>query len=162
MSKEGLYDFGIICSAVAGAFISVQAAVNAKMNTNLGACTTVLVFIVGLVGSIIPLVLFGGNIAGLRDLSPIYWLGGLLGVGVVYCVMRSIQILGPTLSVSLILVSQLIWALVVDLYGAFGMPQITLSAGQIGGLTILLVGVILFKQSQTAAIAKQAVNEATS
>ncbi|MBG0918824.1 MULTISPECIES: DMT family transporter [unclassified Exiguobacterium] len=155
--------FGIICSAVAGAFISVQAAVNAKMNINLGAwATTVLVFIVGLVGSIIPLLLFGGNLAGLRDLSPIYWLGGLLGVGVVYCVMRSIQLLGPTLSVSLILVSQLIWALVVDLYGAFGMPQITLSAGQIVGLTILLVGVILFKQSQTAAIAKQAVNEATS
>lgn len=31
---------GIICSAVAGAFISVQAAVNAKMNVHLGAWAT--------------------------------------------------------------------------------------------------------------------------
>lgn len=72
---------GIICSAVAGAFISVQAAVNAKMNVYLGAwATTVLVFIVGLLGSLVPLVLFGGNLQGLFDISPIYALGGLLGV----------------------------------------------------------------------------------
>ena len=147
---------GVICSAVAGAFISVQAAVNAKMNTHLGAwATTVLVFIVGLVGSLIPLLLFGGNLSGLSTISPLYWCGGLLGVGVVFCVMRSIQLLGPTLSVSLILVSQLVWALLVDLTGAFGMPQLQLSSGQIVGLIILLAGVALFKQSQTAALKQQ-------
>lgn len=147
---------GIICSAVAGAFISVQAAVNAKMNTHLGAwATTVLVFIVGLVGSLIPLLLFGGNVSGLSNISPLYWCGGLLGVGVVFCVMRSIQLLGPTLSVSLILVSQLVWALLVDLTGAFGMPQLRLSTGQVVGLIILLAGVALFKQSQTAALKQQ-------
>lgn len=147
---------GIICSAVAGAFISVQAAVNAKMNTHLGAwATTVLVFIVGLVGSLIPLLFFGGNVSGLSNISPLYWCGGLLGVGVVFCVMRSIQLLGPTLSVSLILVSQLVWALLVDLTGAFGMPQLQLSTGQIVGLIILLAGVALFKQSQTAALKQQ-------
>jgi len=69
---------GIICSAIAGAFISVQAAINAKMNVHLGAwATTVLVFIVGLVGSLVPLLLFGGDLEGIRDVSPIYALGGL-------------------------------------------------------------------------------------
>ncbi|TCI21096.1 DMT family transporter [Exiguobacterium sp. SL-10] len=154
---------GIICSAVAGAFISVQAAVNAKMNVYLGAwATTVLVFIVGLLGSLVPLVLFGGNLQGLFDISPIYALGGLLGVGVVFCVMRSIQLLGPTLSVSIILVSQLIWALGVDLTGAFGMPQLSLSPGQVIGLMVLLLGVIVFKQSQAAALQQETSNEATS
>ncbi|WP_214840739.1 DMT family transporter [Exiguobacterium sp. s122] len=152
---------GIICSAVAGAFISVQAAVNAKMNVHLGAwATTVLVFIVGLVGSLVPLLLFGGNLSGLRDISPVYALGGLLGVGVVFCVMRSIQLLGPTLAVSVILVSQLIWALGVDLFGAFGMPQLTLSPGQVIGLMILLFGVVLFKQSQATALARESMKEA--
>ncbi|RHB50017.1 DMT family transporter [Exiguobacterium sp. AM39-5BH] len=154
---------GIICSAVAGAFISVQAAVNAKMNVYLGAwATTVLVFIVGLLGSLVPLVLFGGNLQGLLDISPIYALGGLLGVGVVFCVMRSIQLLGPTLSVSIILVSQLIWALGVDLSGAFGMPQLSLSPGQVIGLMVLLLGVIIFKQSQATALQQESSNEATS
>jgi len=154
---------GIICSAVAGAFISVQAAVNAKMNVYLGAwATTVLVFIVGLLGSLVPLVLFGGNLQGLFDISPIYALGGLLGVGVVFCVMRSIQLLGPTLSVSIILVSQLIWALGVDLTGAFGMPQLSLSPGQVIGLMVLLLGVIVFKQSQAAALQQETSHEATS
>lgn len=154
---------GIICSAVAGAFISVQAAVNAKMNVYLGAwATTVLVFIVGLLGSLVPLVLFGGNLQGLFDISPIYALGGLLGVGVVFCVMRSIQLLGPTLSVSIILVSQLIWALGVDLTGAFGMPQLSLSPGQVIGLMVLLLGVIVFKQSQATALQQETSNEATS
>ncbi|KAB2864898.1 MAG: DMT family transporter [Exiguobacterium chiriqhucha] len=154
---------GIICSAVAGAFISVQAAVNAKMNVYLGAwATTVLVFIVGLIGSLIPLILFGGNLQGLFDISPIYALGGLLGVGVVFCVMRSIQLLGPTLSVSIILVSQLIWALGVDLSGAFGMPQLSLSPGQVIGLMVLLLGVIVFKQSQATALQQESSKEATS
>ncbi|WP_214836629.1 DMT family transporter [Exiguobacterium sp. s36] len=154
---------GIICSAVAGAFISVQAAVNTKMNVYLGAwATTVLVFIVGLLGSLVPLVLFGGNLQGLFDISPIYALGGLLGVGVVFCVMRSIQLLGPTLSVSIILVSQLIWALGVDLSGAFGMPQLSLSPGQVIGLMVLLLGVIVFKQSQATALQQESSNEATS
>ncbi|ERG65788.1 DMT family transporter [Exiguobacterium chiriqhucha] len=154
---------GIICSAVAGAFISVQAAVNAKMNVYLGAwATTVLVFIVGLLGSLVPLVLFGGNLQGLFDISPIYALGGLLGVGVVFCVMRSIQLLGPTLSVSIILVSQLIWALGVDLTGAFGMPQLSLSPGQVIGLMVLLLGVIVFKQSQATALQQESSKEATS
>lgn len=154
---------GIICSAVAGAFISVQAAVNAKMNVYLGAwATTVLVFIVGLLGSLVPLILFGGNLQGLFDISPIYALGGLLGVGVVFCVMRSIQLLGPTLSVSIILVSQLVWALGVDLTGAFGMPQLSLSPGQVIGLMVLLLGVIVFKQSQATALQQEAANEATS
>lgn len=154
---------GIICSAVAGAFISVQAVVNAKMNVYLGAwATTVLVFIVGLLGSLVPLVLFGGNLQGLFDISPIYALGGLLGVGVVFCVMRSIQLLGPTLSVSIILVSQLIWALGVDLSGAFGMPQLSLSPGQVIGLMVLLLGVIVFKQSQATALQQESSNEATS
>ncbi|MDX5323192.1 MAG: DMT family transporter [Exiguobacterium sp.] len=152
---------GIVCSAIAGAFISVQAAVNAKMNVHLGAwATTVLVFIVGLVGSLIPLVLFGGDLAGIRDVSPIYALGGLLGVGVVFCVMRSIQLLGPTLSVSVILVSQLVWALGVDLFGAFGMPQLTLAPGQVIGLMILLLGVVIFKQSQATALARESMKEA--
>lgn len=154
---------GIICSAVAGAFISVQAAVNAKMNVHLGAwATTVLVFIVGLIGSLVPLLLFGGNLQGLFEIKPIYALGGLLGVGVVFCVMRSIQLLGPTLSVSIILVSQLIWALGVDLTGAFGMPQLSLSPGQVIGLMVLLLGVIVFKQSQAAALQQETSNEATS
>lgn len=149
---------GIICSTVAGAFISVQAAVNAKMNVYLGAwATTVLVFVVGLIGSLVPLALFGGNIQGVLSISPIYGLGGLLGVGVVFCVMRSIQLLGPTLSVSVILVSQLIWALGVDLFGAFEMPQLSLSPGQVIGLMVLLLGVIVFKQAQTAAIEQEQV-----
>lgn len=154
---------GIICSAVAGAFISVQAAVNAKMNAHLGAwATTVLVFIVGLLGSLVPLALFGGNVHGVFEISPIYALGGLLGVGVVFCVMRSIQLLGPTLSVSIILVSQLIWALTVDLTGAFGMQQLSLSPGQVIGLMVLLLGVIVFKQSQAAALHQEGAPEATS
>lgn len=137
---------GIICSAIAGAFISVQAAVNAKMNVHLGAwATTVLVFIVGLVGSLVPLLLFGGDLAGIRDVSPIYALGGLLG---------------PTLSVSVILVSQLVWALGVDLFGAFGMPQLTLAPGQVIGLMILLLGVVIFKQSQATALARESMKEA--
>ncbi|WP_396129771.1 hypothetical protein [Exiguobacterium mexicanum] len=42
------------------------------------------------------------------------------------------------------------------------MPQLSLSPGQVIGLMVLLLGVIVFKQSQATALQQEAANEATS
>ncbi len=122
---------GIVCAVLAGMLISLQTVLNARMSDAFGAwATTTLVFFVGFIGASIPYVLFRG---------------------VVFCVMRGIQLLGPSVAISVVLISQLSFALAVDTFGWFGLPQIDLSFGQLVGLAVMVCGIFVLKRYQVVA-----------
>lgn len=141
---------GMFCAIVAGMMISLQTVLNARMSHAFGAwATTTLVFLVGLLGSLLALVFFrGGEISALTEVKPLYSFGGFVGVGVVFCVMRGIQLLGPSIAISVVLISQLSFALFVDVFGWFGLPKVDLSFGQIIGLVVMLSGIFVLKRYQ--------------
>ncbi|RDB32573.1 MULTISPECIES: DMT family transporter [unclassified Exiguobacterium] len=141
---------GMFCAIVAGMMISLQTVLNARMSHAFGAwATTTLVFFVGLLGSLLALVFFrGGEVAALTEVEPLYLFGGFVGVGVVFCVMRGIQLLGPSIAISVVLISQLSFALCVDVFGWFGLPKVELSFGQIIGLAVMLSGIFVLKRYQ--------------
>ena len=143
---------GMFCAIVAGMMISLQTVLNARMSHVFGAwATTTLVFLVGLIGSLLALVFFrGGEVAALTEVEPLYLFGGFVGVGVVFCVMRGIQLLGPSIAISVVLISQLSFALCVDVFGWFGLPKVDLSFGQIIGLVVMLSGIFVLKRYQVA------------
>lgn len=149
---------GIVCAVLAGMLISLQTVLNARMSDAFGAwATTTLVFFVGFIGASITYVLFrGGTIGQIQNVSPLYWFGGLVGVGVVFCVMRGIQLLGPSVAISVVLISQLSFALAVDTFGWFGLPQIDLSFGQLIGLAVMVCGIFVLKRYQVVAPEQQA------
>ncbi|MCT4779444.1 MULTISPECIES: DMT family transporter [Exiguobacterium] len=148
---------GMFCAIVAGIMISLQTVLNARMSHAFGAwATTTLVFFVGLLGSLLALVFFrGGTLAALTEVEPLYLFGGFVGVGVVFCVMRGIQLLGPSIAISVVLISQLSFALCVDVFGWFGLPKVDLSFGQIIGLVVMLSGIFVLKRYQVVDEAKQ-------
>ncbi|AFS69540.1 DMT family transporter [Exiguobacterium antarcticum] len=148
---------GMFCAIVAGMMISLQTVLNARMSHAFGAwATTTLVFFVGLLGSLLALVFFrGGTLAALTEVEPLYLFGGFVGVGVVFCVMRGIQLLGPSIAISVVLISQLSFALCVDVFGWFGLPKVDLSFGQIIGLVVMLSGIFVLKRYQVVDEAKQ-------
>lgn len=148
---------GMFCAIVAGMMISLQTVLNARMSHAFGAwATTTLVFFVGLLGSLLALVFFrGGTLAAVREVEPLYLFGGFVGVGVVFCVMRGIQLLGPSIAISVVLISQLSFALCVDVFGWFGLPKVDLSFGQIIGLAVMLSGIFVLKRYQVVDEAKQ-------
>ena len=148
---------GMFCAIVAGMMISLQTVLNARMSHAFGAwATTTLVFFVGLLGSLLALVFFrGGTLAALTEVEPLYLFGGFVGVGVVFCVMRGIQLLGPSIVISVVLISQLSFALCVDVFGWFGLPKVDLSFGQIIGLVVMLSGIFVLKRYQVVDEAKQ-------
>ncbi|OIN67318.1 hypothetical protein BLD48_06755 [Exiguobacterium sp. KRL4] len=148
---------GMFCAIVAGMMISLQTVLNARMSHAFGAwATTTLVFFVGLLGSLLALVFFrGGTLAAVREVEPLYLFGGFVGVGVVFCVMRGIQLLGPSIAISVVLISQLSFALCVDVFGWFGLPKVDLSFGQIIGLAVMLSGMFVLKRYQVVDEAKQ-------
>lgn len=138
---------GIIFSFIAGLFISLQGVFNTRVSDKIGLWeTTTIVHVTGLIGAIIMMLAFGnGSIEKYTEVNKFYLLGGIFGVVIIFSVMRGISILGPTLSVSIILITQLVMATVIDTFGLFGNPQIKFDFTKPLGVVVMIIGIIIFK-----------------
>ena len=72
-------------------------------------------------------------------------LGGVIGAFITYTVIQSMNSLGPAKAVMFIVISQLIVAYVIEVFGWFGVEKKGLSGRKLLGMAIAIVGVILFK-----------------
>ena len=72
-------------------------------------------------------------------------LGGAIGALITYTVIRSMASLGPARAAMLIVISQLIVAYVIELFGMFGVEKQPLELRKVIGMVIAIVGVVIFK-----------------
>lgn len=72
-------------------------------------------------------------------------LGGAIGALITYTVIRSMDMLGPAKAVMFIVISQLIAAYVIELFGWFGVEKQPLDWRKVIGMAVAIAGVILFK-----------------
>ena len=79
------------------------------------------------------------------DLTRIWIKGGLIGVIITFTVVKSISSMGATLGISIILVSQLVTAALIDAFGLFGNKQVNFGFKEILSILIMIFGIILFK-----------------
>ena len=83
---------------------------------------------------------------GLFQVQPKYMLlGGVIGAFITYTVIKAMASLGPAQAVMLIVVSQLIIAYVIELFGMFGVDKQPFAWRRILGMAICIGGIILFK-----------------
>ena len=87
-----------------------------------------------------------GSFAALADTSPVYMLGGALGLIITLTVMLGMRALSPAVAVSVILVSQLLTAAAIDALGLLGTEKVPLSWGKAMGAALMIAGVIIFKR----------------
>ncbi len=73
------------------------------------------------------------------------WLGGLIATGYIVAIVLITPRLGVGLTTGLILVGQLVMALALDHFGAFGNPQHTLNLGRAAGLALMVAGIVTIK-----------------
>ena len=138
---------GIMYSIIAGILISIQGVFNSKASEKIGLWqTNVLVHGLGFfVSLIIVLMVKDGSFSKITDVNKIYLIGGALGVVIVYSVMKGITSIGPAYSVSILLISQLIIALVIDSFGLFGIEKVPFNTTKLIGITMMISGVLVFK-----------------
>lgn len=138
---------GIVFSLIAGIFIALQGIFNTNVSSKAGLwLTTTIVHAIGLIGSVIIfLIVKDGNIKNLLEVNKVYLLGGLFGVIIVFSVMQGITHVGPTFSVSILLISQLIIALIINTIGLFGVEPVSLSLNKIFGALVMIGGVLIFQ-----------------
>lgn len=72
-------------------------------------------------------------------------LGGVIGAFITFTVIKGMELLGPARSVMLIVVSQLIVAYVIELFGMFGVEKQPFEWRKAIGMAITIGGIILFK-----------------
>ncbi|MCI8599268.1 MAG: DMT family transporter [Lachnospiraceae bacterium] len=72
-------------------------------------------------------------------------LGGVIGAFITFTVIQSMGSLGPARSVMLIVISQLIVAYLIELFGIFGVEKAAFEWRKAIGMVIAIVGVVLFK-----------------
>lgn len=86
------------------------------------------------------------SIAALSKVEPKYvLLGGVIGAGITWTVIKSIEMLGPAKSALLIVVAQLLVSYLIELFGLFGMDKEPFIWRKIIGLGIAVAGIVIFQ-----------------
>lgn len=127
--------------------MTLQGVFNTKLEEKVGTWeTNVIVQGTALIITLVIVMFFGkGNFKSIKDVNKLYLLGGALGVIITFTVMRSIGAMGATLGISIILVAQLASAGIVDAFGLFGTEKISFQFKEFIGITIMIIGIIIFK-----------------
>jgi bacterial/archaeal transporter family-2 protein len=138
---------GLLFAVVAGSLVSLQNIFNSKVSEHAGSwATTTLVLGLGFLASLSFGLLFeGSDLFNLQHMQPWYWFSGLIGVGVVTCLVQGIRRLGPTYAISIALTSQLAFALLWDSIGFLGLEKVPFTFKQFIGVFVIVCGIIVFK-----------------
>lgn len=139
---------GFFIALLSGALMSVQGVFNTQVTKTTGmwvsnAWVQLSAFALCLVAWLIA---GRDSVTTLAKVEPKYvLLGGVIGAGITWTVIKSMERLGPAKAALLIVISQLIVAYVIELLGLFGVDKEPLEWRKIIGMVIALIGVAIFQ-----------------
>ena len=139
---------GFFIALLSGALMSVQGVFNTQVTKTTGmwvsnAWVQLSAFAICLV---MWLIMGRDSSATIGEVQPKYMLlGGVIGAGITWTVIKSVDALGPARSALFIVVSQLAVAYLISLSGMFGMEKEPFSWRKLIGLLIAAGGIVLFQ-----------------
>ena len=77
--------------------------------------------------------------------AVLWLLGGVIGAGITWTVIKSMEALGPAKAALLIVIAQLIVAYLIELFGLFGVEKAMFEWRKVGGLALALIGIAIFQ-----------------
>ncbi len=139
---------GFIIALASGALMSIQGVFNTQVTKTTGMWVSN-----GWVQLTALLVCIGAwfvtgrdSIATLAKVQPKYvLLGGVIGAGITWTVIKSIEMLGPAKSALLIVITQLIVSYLIELFGLFGMDKEPFEWRKLIGMGIAVAGIFIFQ-----------------
>lgn len=138
---------GIIFSIIAGAAMSIQGVMNTRLSDKIGLYESN-AFVQGtafLLSVLAVWILGKGSFKSLGEVNKLYWLGGVLGLVITITVMLGIGKLSPTVAISVILISQLLVAALIDAFGVMDSEKVAFTWNKYIGMALMIGGVLLFK-----------------
>lgn len=134
----------LLLAALSGILMAVQGSVNAALSKAVGILEST--FIVHVTGTLIVMALLfvlrwgKGNLAMYAQAPWYAFLGGAVGVGIIYLVVASIPKVGAANATTAIIVGQVLAALTIDNFGLFGLQRVPCNWCQAAGLLLLAIG----------------------
>ena len=139
---------GFLIALLSGALMSVQGVFNTQVTKTTGVWVSngwvqLSAFLLCL---FVRLATGRDSVTALMEVQPRYMLlGGVIGAGITWTVIKSVDALGPARSALFIVVSQLAVAYLISLSGMFGMEKEPFSWRKLIGLLIAAGGIVLFQ-----------------
>ena len=136
---------GIIMCIVSGAAMSLQGVFNTRLSEQTGLLeSNFIVQATALVLAVVSLFWAKGNMVGALTVNKLYLSGGVLAMVITLTVMLGIKNLSPAVAISIILVSQLAMAALIDAFGWFGTEKAVFGLRKIIGLAVMIAGIVIF------------------
>lgn len=139
---------GFFIALLSGALMSVQGVFNTQVTKTTGMWVSNgwVQFSAFIVCLVMWLIMGRDSVAAIGKVEPKYMLlGGVIGAGITWTVIKSMAQLGPVKAALLIVISQLIVAYVIELFGLFGVEKEPLEWRKVGGMALALIGVAIFQ-----------------
>lgn len=140
--------WGVLVALLSGALMSIQGVFNTQVTkqTSLWVSTGWVQFSAFLVCILAWFFTGRQSIGALWQIENRYTLlGGVIGAFITITVIQSMGTLGPARAAMLIVISQLVIAWVIELFGMFGMEKQSFEWRKLLGMAVAIAGIILFK-----------------
>ncbi|HBE76164.1 MAG TPA: hypothetical protein DDW65_00015 [Firmicutes bacterium] len=134
--------FFLLLAGLSGSLMAIQGTLNSVLGKVIGLLEST--FVVHVVGSLtagaLLLVLGNGSFSKAGQAPWFAWLGGPIGVAIIFGVALSIPKLGVGTATTSIIAAQLFSAYLIDHLGWFGMAKIPFTFVKIGGIVLIIIG----------------------
>ena len=141
---------GILIALLSGALMSIQGVMNTEVTkqSSIWAAAVWVQLSAFVVCGVMWLIQGRQPLSALWQVEPKYMLlGGILGALITYTVIRSMDSLGPAQAALIIVVSQIVVAYVIELFGILGVEKAGFQWQKAVGALVAVAGIILFKRS---------------
>lgn len=140
--------WGMVIALLSGALMSIQGVLNAEVTkqTSIWLSSGWVQFSALIVCILLWFFTGRSEISALWQVQPKYMLiGGVLGAFITYTVIRSVDSLGPARSALLIVVCQIVVSYAIEVFGLFGVEQVSFEWRKLLGALVAIVGIIIFR-----------------
>ena len=142
--------WGFILAMISGALMSIQGVFNTAVTKQSGIWTAAgFVQLTAFLYCAVAWLISGKEkgIAAIFQTEPKYMLlGGIMGALITYTVIRSMDNLGPAMAVMVIVITQLLGAYLIEVFGLFGVEKVPFEWKKAIGMVIAVAGIWLFKK----------------
>ena len=139
---------GFLIAVISGLLMSMQGVFNTQVTktTGMWVANAFVQFTAFLVCIAIWAISDRTSFGTLLKVEPRYMLiGGILGAGITYTVIKAMDMMGPAKAIMMIVTAQILAAYLIELFGLFGVEKQPFSWRKVIGILLAAGGIILFK-----------------
>lgn len=139
--------WGFIIALISGALMSIQGVFNTGItkSSSMWAANSWVQLTAFLVCVIAWFVTGKQNVMGMFHVENKYMLlGGVIGAFITMTVIKSMNSLGPAKAVLIIVISQIIVAYLIELFGLFGVDKVPFQWSKLVGALVAIMGIFIF------------------